>query len=81
MYKVCLVDGQVWRIAFFGRLEECKGIKLFVEAVYRLQEQYNITQLSDFEVYIMGPDATINMVLSPPPPLSPYLLLPYPQQA
>lgn len=26
----------VWRVAFFGRLEERKGIKLFVDAVERL---------------------------------------------
>ena len=60
----------MWRIAFFGRLEERKGIKLFVEAVDRLQEEYNIAQLSEFEVYIVGPDATIDMVLPPGPPSS-----------
>ena len=27
------VDKPVWRVAFFGRLEERKGIKLFVNAV------------------------------------------------
>ncbi len=27
------VDKPVWRVAFFGRLEERKGIKLFVDAV------------------------------------------------
>ena len=27
---------QVWRLVFFSRLEERKGIKLFVEAVSRL---------------------------------------------
>jgi len=52
---------QIWRIAFFGRLER-KGIKLFVEAVDRLQEEYDIAKLTEFEVYIVGPDATIDMV-------------------
>jgi hypothetical protein len=28
----------VWRLAFFSRLEERKGLKLFVEAVGRLAE-------------------------------------------
>lgn len=27
------VEKPVWRVAFFGRLEERKGIKLFVDAV------------------------------------------------
>ena len=30
---------QVWRLVFFSRLEERKGIKLFVEAVSRLQPE------------------------------------------
>lgn len=36
----------VWRIAFFGRVEERKGIKIFVDAVSRL----NVTGLARFEV-------------------------------
>ena len=27
---------RVWRVAFFSRLEERKGIKLFVDALHRL---------------------------------------------
>ena len=53
---------QVWRIAFFGRLEERKGIKLFVQAVNLLQKQSAAVQADKFEVYIIGPDATIDMV-------------------
>ena len=53
---------QVWRIAFFGRLEERKGIKLFVEAMNKLQEKYDILKMPDFEIYIVGPDAVIDMV-------------------
>lgn len=29
----------VWRLAFFSRLEERKGLKLFVEAVRRIAEK------------------------------------------
>lgn len=53
---------QVWRIAFFGRLEERKGIKLFVEAVNKLQDDYDIMDLEAFEIYIVGPDAIVDMV-------------------
>ena len=53
---------QVWRIAFFGRLEERKGIKLFVKAVTELQKTSKAVQADLFEVYIIGPDATIDMV-------------------
>lgn len=31
------VEKPVWRVAFFGRLEERKGIKLFVDAVQVLR--------------------------------------------
>jgi glycosyltransferase involved in cell wall biosynthesis len=61
------LGSQVWRVAFFGRLEERKGIKLFVEAVDRLQEEYDIEKLTEFEVYIVGPEASIDMVPLTPP--------------
>jgi hypothetical protein len=38
------VEKPVWRVAFFGRLEERKGIKLFVDAVQvsrKFLTQYN----------------------------------------
>ena len=39
-------EKQVWRLAFFSRLEERKGIKLFAEAVAAL----NVSGLPKFEV-------------------------------
>lgn len=36
----------VWRIAFFSRLEERKGIKQFVEAI----SQLNVSHIPNFEV-------------------------------
>ena len=39
-------DKPIWRLAFFSRLEERKGIKLFVDAVSAL----NVTGLPNFEV-------------------------------
>ena len=52
----------MWRIAFFGRLEERKGIKLFVQAVNELQKSSKIVENTEFEIYIIGPDAAIDMV-------------------
>ncbi len=34
----------VWRVAFFSRLEERKGLKLFVEAVGRMAEKAPLDQ-------------------------------------
>lgn len=56
-----LLTLQVWRIAFFGRLEERKGIKLFVEAVTKLQKS-PVASLDNFEIFIVGPEAVIDMV-------------------
>ena len=53
---------QVWRIAFFSRLEERKGIKLFVEALSKLQATTKISDNPEFEIYIVGPEAVIDMV-------------------
>lgn len=64
---------QVWRIAFFGRLEERKGIKLFIEALNKLQAEASSVVSGEFEVYIVGPEAVIDMVR----PLT--LAKPYPQ--
>jgi glycosyltransferase involved in cell wall biosynthesis len=47
----------IWRLAFFSRLEERKGIKLFVEAVSSL----NVTN-EKFEVRIHDSDHTCKCV-------------------
>ena len=52
----------MWRLAFFGRLEERKGIKLFVDAVDRLPS--NITSRPDFEVVFMGSEVKIDQIPS-----------------
>lgn len=39
-------EKEVWRVAFFSRLEERKGIKLFTDAVAAL----NVSGLPKFEV-------------------------------
>ena len=52
----------MWRIAFFSRLEERKGIKLFVEALSKLQATTKISDNPEFEIYIVGPEAVIDMV-------------------
>ena len=44
----------VWRVAFFSRLEERKGIKLFVDAVSSL----NVTNIPNFEVRCSSMPAT-----------------------
>lgn len=62
IFDIVVTCLQVWRIAFFGRLEERKGLKLFVEAVNKLQEDYSILELEAFEVHIVGPEAVVDMV-------------------
>ena len=42
------MDKLVWRLVFFGRLEERKGIKLYVDAINRLPK--SITSRPNFEV-------------------------------
>ena len=42
-------EKRVWRLAFFGRMEERKGIKLFVDAVSAL----NVSGLPNFEVHLI----------------------------
>ncbi|KAK9808906.1 hypothetical protein WJX72_006158 [[Myrmecia] bisecta] len=50
----------VWRVAFFGRLEERKGIKLFMEAVSKV----DFAKHPRFEVYMVGSDSTVGMFTS-----------------
>ena len=39
-------DKPIWRLAFFSRLEERKGIKLFVDAI----NQLDVSHIPNFEV-------------------------------
>eukprot|EP00884_Botryococcus_braunii_P014758 jgi/Botrbrau1/23283/Bobra.0102s0026.1 len=48
----------IWRVAFFSRLEARKGLKLFVEAVSRL-DPAKIPK--NFEVYFVGAEAKLDM--------------------
>ena len=48
----------VWRLVFYGRLEERKGIKIFVEAVKQLP--LDVTSRQDFQVVFMGAEAVID---------------------
>ncbi|CAL8462880.1 g2414 [Coccomyxa elongata] len=54
------VEKPVWRLAFFSRLEERKGLKLFVRAVDALQEAA-LEAEARFEVFFIGSDARIDM--------------------
>jgi glycosyltransferase involved in cell wall biosynthesis len=47
----------VWRLAFFGRMDERKGIKVFADAVERLPP--SITANASFEVYFIGAENVI----------------------
>lgn len=51
----------VWRLAFFSRLEERKGLKLFVEAVAALD---HAALDSRFEVHFVGAESRIDMLAS-----------------
>ena len=51
----------VWRLAFFSRLEERKGLKLFVEAVTALDKA---GLDSRFEVHFVGAESRIDMMAS-----------------
>ncbi|KAK9821580.1 hypothetical protein WJX81_008053 [Elliptochloris bilobata] len=51
----------VWRLAFFSRLEERKGLKLFVEAVATLD---HASLDSRFEVHFVGAESRIDMLPS-----------------
>lgn len=51
---------EVWRLAFFGRLEERKGLKLFCEAIESLDTRY----LPKLEVIFIGSEGQVNMVPS-----------------
>lgn len=51
----------VWRLAFFSRLEERKGLKLFVEAVAALDAAALDAR---FEVHFVGAESRIDMLAS-----------------
>lgn len=52
----------VWRLAFFSRLEERKGLKIFVKAVAQLLAAAAPADLDErFEVYFVGSDSRIDM--------------------
>ena len=51
----------VWRLAFFSRLEERKGLKLFVEAVGALDQAALDAR---FEVHFVGAESRIDMMAS-----------------
>ena len=54
------VQKQVWRLAFFGRLEERKGLKVFCEAV----ELLDYAKLPSLEIMFVGSEALIDMLPS-----------------
>jgi hypothetical protein len=47
---------KVWQLAFFGRLEERKGLKLFVGAINRL----NFSSFPRLKVFFVGSDAMVD---------------------
>ena len=55
------VEKPVWRLAFFSRLEERKGLKVFVSAVKELQEAAAGKLDPRFEVIFVGADSRIDM--------------------
>ena len=55
------VEKPVWRLAFFSRLEERKGLKVFVCAVRELLEAAAGKLDQRFEVIFTGADARIDM--------------------
>jgi glycosyltransferase involved in cell wall biosynthesis len=52
------VQKPVWRLAFFSRLEERKGVKVFADAVERLSS--SVTRSPRFEVHFIGAENTID---------------------
>ena len=57
------VEKPVWRVAFFGRLEERKGIKLFVDAVQVLQRRTCCLALRMFISLAAAPVCTLRNCL------------------
>jgi hypothetical protein len=55
------MERPVWRLAFFSRLEERKGLKVFVSAVGELLEAAAATLDPRLEVIFVGADARIDM--------------------
>ena len=58
------IEKPVWRLAFFSRLEERKGLKVFVSAVKHLQEAAAGELHSRFEVLFVGADSRVDMLPS-----------------
>ena len=58
------VEKPVWRLAFFSRLEERKGLKVFVSAVKHLQEAAAGKLDARFEVVFVGADSRVDMLPS-----------------
>ena len=48
-------DKPIWRLAFFSRLEERKGIKLFVDAI----SQLDVSHIPNFEVSLICIQAAV----------------------
>ncbi len=55
------VETPVWRLAFFSRLEERKGLKVFVSAVAELQASAAAKLDARFEVIFVGADSRVDM--------------------
>ena len=55
------VEKPVWRLAFFSRLEERKGLKVFVSAVAELQASAAAKLDARFEVIFVGADSRVDM--------------------
>ena len=54
----------MWRLAFFSRLEERKGLKVFVAAVRHLQEAAAGKLDARFEVVFVGANSRVDMLSS-----------------
>ena len=53
----------MWKLAFFSRFEERKGVKVFVRALQQLQDMGEAVLKLDprFEVHFVGAEARIDM--------------------
>ena len=60
------VDKPVWRVAFFGRLEERKGIKLFVDAVQVRAHAAMCLELPNKTVFLLCLQSNRQRVHGPP---------------
>jgi glycosyltransferase involved in cell wall biosynthesis len=55
------LEKPVWRLAFFSRLEERKGIKMFIKAVEQLTAVAAGALDARFEVFFIGSESRIDM--------------------